>query len=342
MLRLLVLLGAFATVAAPAQAATKTIAIADQNPSMFSNPWFHRLDVRHSRLVVSYDAVLENTFEVADIDRWVTLAGAYGVDPLITFNHARGCYSEGVHLKARRCRLPSVTKYRRAFKAFRKRYPTLRTYSPWNEINHVSQPTHTSPKRAAQFYNVVRRECRGCRIVAADVLDQWKMRVYLKRFLKYADGKPRLWGLHNYQDANNYTRTGTKEMLEAVPGTIWLTETGGIVDFGRRRPYNPRRAAKATRFMFRLADMSRRIKRIYIYHWNGQPRGTRWDSGLTDEHGEPRPAYWVVHRRIGKPGPPSPQPMPTPTPTPTATPTPTPSPEPTPTPTPCPFPPLPC
>ena len=333
--------------AAPAEAAKKSIAIADQSPNMFANPWFQQLDVRHSRLVVSYDAILENTFEVAETDNWVAAAAARGIEPLITFNHARGCYiGGGVYVKEKRCRLPSVARYRRAFRAFRKRYPTLRVYSPWNEINHVSQPTHKNPKRAAQFYNVIRRYCRGCKIVAADVLDQPKMRSYLKRFLKHAKGKPRLWGLHNYQDVNNGTRSGTKEMLGYVKGTIWLTETGGIVRFGDGRPFNPPRAARATRFMFRLANMSKRIKRIYIYQWTGQPFERVWDSGLTDVNGEPRPAYWVVHKRIGKAGPPTPQPTPTPTPqpqpTPTATPAPTPTPEPTPTPTPCPFPPLPC
>ena len=61
--------------------------------------------------------------------------------------------------------------FRRAFKAFRRTYPEVHEYSPWNEANHRSQPTFNNPRRAASYYNVVRAECRGCKIVAADVLD---------------------------------------------------------------------------------------------------------------------------------------------------------------------------
>ena len=67
-------------------------------------------------------------------------------------------------------------------------------------------------------------------------------------------------------------------MLKAVRGQVWFTETGGIVHFPHR-PFSPRRAAKATKFMFRLARMSRRINRVYIYQWTGPPRSARFDAG---------------------------------------------------------------
>ena len=50
--------------------------------------------------------------------------------------------------------------------------------------------------------------------------------------------------------------------------------------------------------MFRLAHMSRRINRVYIYQWTGAPRSARFDAGLTDVHGHPRPAYWVVKAHL--------------------------------------------
>jgi hypothetical protein len=102
--------------------------------------------------------------------------------------------------------------------------------------------------------------------------------------------------------------------------------------------------------MFRLASSSKRIRRLYIYQWTGQLRTARFDSGLTTPDGRLRPAYWVVHSRLAKPGgnpppapsppppPPAPQPAPSPSPTPTPTPMPTPVPLPTPTPTPEPTP----
>ena len=48
-------------------------------------------------------------------------------------------------------------------------------YLTWNEANHCSQPTCRNPERAAQYYLALRKHCRGCRIVAADLLDGSKM-----------------------------------------------------------------------------------------------------------------------------------------------------------------------
>ena len=109
----------------------------------------------------------------------------------------------------------------------------MKVISPWNEANHRSQPTFKNPKRAAQYYNVVRKNCRGCKIVAADVIDEVNMERWLKVFKKTAK-KPRIWGLHNYRDTNKRKGQrlgGTKRLLKAVKGKVWLTETGGIVKF---------------------------------------------------------------------------------------------------------------
>jgi hypothetical protein len=76
-------------------------------------------------------------------------------------------------------------------------------------------------------------------------------------------------------------------------------ETGGIVHFGRH-PFSPTRAAKATKFMFKLARISPRIARVYVYQWTGVRRTARFDAGLMDPHGHPRPAYWVVKAYLGR------------------------------------------
>ena len=91
---------------------------------------------------------------------------AAGIEPMVAFNHSR---SDQCPKKP--CVLPSVGQYARAFRAFYAKYPWVRTYQPWNEANHQSQPTGKNPKRAAQYYNVVRSRCHGCTITAADVLD---------------------------------------------------------------------------------------------------------------------------------------------------------------------------
>jgi hypothetical protein len=274
-------------VAAPAATARYAVGIGDQSPRTFGQPLFRDLGIRHARLNVPWDA-LKQPLDGPLVDSWLANARATGVKPLITFTHSR------VHPRA----LPSVRRYRSIFRAFRARYPWVRQYSPWNEVNHSSQPTFHKPKWAARYYNVARSLCKRCTIVAADVLDQPGMQAYLRGFLRHARGKPRLWGLHNYKDTNRFRTKGTKALLRTVKGQVWLTETGGIVRFADSLRYSESRAKRATRFMFRLAGSNRRIKRLYIYSWFGEPRGARFDAGLVGPDGRPRPSYYVVKQKL--------------------------------------------
>ncbi|MEX2196934.1 MAG: glycosyl hydrolase [Thermoleophilaceae bacterium] len=289
---------ALSAAAAPAAQARLAVGVGDQKPETFSDPRFRALGVQHTRYITPWNSIIEDPH---GLERWISAARAAGLRPLIAFGHA-----SGDRCPRSPCRLPSIGQYRRAVDRFRKRYPWIRTFQPWNEANHQSQPTARNPKRAAQYYNAMRRLCRGCRIVAADVLDSSNMERWLRRFMRYAK-RPRTWGLHNYADANRFRRSGVERILDTVPGQVWLTETGGIVSFrthdGRvvfRK--SSRRAAKATRHLFRLAARHpRRIKRLYLYHWAGDS-SNRFDSGLIDSRGRPRPAFYVVRnelRRLG-------------------------------------------
>jgi hypothetical protein len=261
--------------------------IGDQHVESFNQPLFKELNFRYARLIVPWD-VLRRPDDLARIDAWLTAAQVSRIRPLVTFEHSR------VNVR----KLPSKGQYKREFKAFRKRYPFVRDYSPWNEINHQSQPTFRKPKAAAGFYNIVRANCRGCTIVAADVLDQAGLEKYLRTFKRFAHGSPRLWGLHNYSDTNRFRSRGTKALLRTVRGNVWLTETGGIVKFADVFPYSEQRAARATKFMFKLARSSSRIKRLYIYSWLGEQRGARFDAGLVNPDGSARAAFEVVRREI--------------------------------------------
>jgi hypothetical protein len=91
------------------------------------------------------------------------------------------------------------------------------------------------------------------------VLDLSKrtMARWTHQLLRYAKGRPRLWGLHNYTDTNKHSGL-TRAFLRMVPGKVWLTETGGIVAFreagGRVRfRHSERRAATGLARMFALA-----------------------------------------------------------------------------------------
>lgn len=256
------------------------VGIGEQQVPMFGDPRFRALQVKHARLVISYDAVAVD-FERQLADAWLGAARSAGVEPFITFGHSR--------VKPKK--LPSVAEFRTAFRAFRARYPQVRVYAPWNEINHSSQPTARAPQRAAEYYNVVEDECKGCTVLAGDVLDQAGMVRYVERYRRHLDGTPRIWGLHNYADANRFRETGLRDLLAAVDGDIWLTETGGLVNFGKAFPYDEARAARAVTFSLRLARTQKRVKRIYLYNWTGSERSARFDSGLVGPDGKPRPGY---------------------------------------------------
>ncbi len=274
----------------PTTGSELVVGIGEQQWAMFGDPRFRPLGVKHARLVIAYDAVAV-PFERQLADAWLAGTRAAGVEPFITFGHSR------VNPK----KLPSAAEFRDAFRAFRQRYPQVRVYAPWNEINHVSQPTADAPQRAAEYYNVVQADCDGCTVLAGDVLDQAGMVRYVERYRRHLDGTPRIWGLHNYADANRFRSTGLRDLLGAVQGDVWLTETGGIVKFGKAFPYDERRAARAVRFALDLAQREERVKRIYIYNWTGSKRTDRFDAGLIGpDGGKARPAYEVLRQSMAR------------------------------------------
>ena len=286
---LLVVLVALAGLLTAAPAQAFTLGIGDQSTRMIEDPRFRALDVRHTRIVVPYNMMSDR----ATYDRYAYVLHALhaqGVETLVAFNHRDDS----------RTYLPSVATYKRNFRKFRTAFPWIREYSPWNEANHSSQPTARRPDRAAAFYNAVRADCRGCRIVAADVLDQRGFEQWIKTFRRHARA-PKLWGLHNYSDVNRLRDTTVPRMRRATRGgQLWLTETGGIVRLAMWWPYDERRAARATKHVLSLAKR-RRVARVYLYRWSGEPLGSRWDSGLIAFSGRPRPALNVVERHLGKP-----------------------------------------
>jgi hypothetical protein len=142
--------------------------------------------------------------------------------------------------------------------------------------------------------------------MAADLLDTANLFPYLRAFMRRAPGRPRLWGLHNYQDVNLHTSADTRQMLATVPGELWLSETGGIVRLGDSAQfrYSESRAAQSTRWLFTLADRydapgrgpRSRVTRVYVYKWFGEPPDARFDAGLTDMYGTPRAGFFVFRR----------------------------------------------
>lgn len=265
------------------------IGIGEQQAAMFRDARFTDLGIKHVRLVTAYDTARVR-FERDLVTLWLSEARRVGAEPFITFAHSR------VNPE----KLPTVREYRRDFRAFRERFPEVEVFAPWNEINHRNEPTSRSPRRAAQYYNAMKAECPTCTVLAGDVLDQRGMVRYLREYQRNLEGEPEIWGLHNYADANRFRSSGLKDLLAAVDGEVWLTETGGIVRFGRDFPRDERRAARAVRHAIELARDNERVTRIYLYNWTGADPGARFDAGLVSAGLAERPALAALREELGK------------------------------------------
>jgi hypothetical protein len=280
-----------AALGAASSAQALTIGIADQKPDMFSDPRFLASDLHYARRAVPWDA-LTNPGQTAQIDAWLAGARAAHVIPLLSFTHS----------SANRRQLPSPERLLYEFRRFRARYPWVTDYASWNEANHCGEPTCHRPELVAAYWRKLRVACPTCRILAAEVLDMPNMTSWVKAFRHAAKVEPRYWGIHNYIDANRLRTTGTRRLLKATGNAlIWFTETGGIVSRTNRNkvtfPESAEHAAKATRWVFdKLVPLSRRITRVYLYHWNSDPGPKTWDSALIGPTGKPRPAYRVLQR----------------------------------------------
>jgi hypothetical protein len=288
--------------AAPGAHAAYRVGISDQQASTFSNPLYAPLKLSIARYITPYD-VMGDRVQLAKLDPWLRGARLAKQRILVSFEHSRK--------KGKEAKLPSVAAYTKELRRFKKAYPFVKEISPWNEVNRRSfklpgggvegQPTWNKPKRAAEYYVAARKVFRGSKIVALDILDENNVRPalkYIRTFRRYAKPAPKIWGLHNYSDTNRFSTQRTKAVLKATgSGELWLTETGGIVALGTSFPYDQNRAARALGCMFSLAKSNRRVKRLYIYHFNGEQRGARFDAGLVNPDNTKRPGYAVVQKR---------------------------------------------
>jgi hypothetical protein len=275
--------------------------IGDEQSQMFSDPDWQRLHTKITRYIAPYDAAVR-PYSLSQASAWIHAAEAQHQRVLVAFYH-----SEYTPLK-----MPSVASYQRDVQRFIRLFPHVRDYQAYNEANRGSiRGVLTSPSAslAAQYYTSLRHVCHGCTVVGLDVLDAQSISPTLNYIAEFKHEvahlhatMPSVWGLHNYSDTNRRSSSRTRAVLAAVPGQVWLTETGGIVKFGGAFPNlhgsGLRRAASSLSFMFSLAGSSSRITRLYIYDWSGGTAATRFDAGLTDVHHVPRPGYVTVCRKL--------------------------------------------
>jgi hypothetical protein len=279
---------------ASGSAAATQFGLSDQNSGFFGQPLFNGLNMATARLVVPWDVGIRGD---PLVDRWLSAAAASGIQPFIAFEHARGD-----NCPDNPCVLPTPAEYGAAFAAFRRRYPQVRLFTPWNEANYVAQPTARDPAAAATFYDVVRAACPDCTVAAGDMLDIAGMDSWLASYRAALISTPAVWGLHDYVDANNFQTSGVDDLLRTVTGEIWLTETGGIVKLtapgNEGWTFDPARAANAIRYVLSTVATRPRISRAYFYEWQADRTAT-FDSGLLAPGGTPRPGYEVLRGALG-------------------------------------------
>jgi hypothetical protein len=283
--------------------------IGDQQTNMFTNPLWLRLHTKIARYIAPYDAAVR-PYSLQLAREWIGEAEADHQQVLVAFYH-----SEYTPTK-----MPSVAVYQRDVKKFVALFPKVKQYQAWNEANRgtiveiVKGKRHTalvspSASQSAQYYKALRAVCRSCSLTGLDILDGPSVSPSLRYIAAYKHEiarlrlpMPKLWGLHNYSDTNRFQSTRTRAILAAVPGQVWLTETGGIVQFGSTFPNKKgaglTRAAKALSYMFKIASSNSRIKRLYIFQWSGATGAARFDAGLTDPSYLPRPGYVVVCKQL--------------------------------------------
>ena len=89
-----------------------------------------------------------------------------------------------------RCRAPSPRRRLPApFQAFRKAFPSVQGVRALERGQpQVAADVRRRRRRAASYYNVAAQDCRGCTLVAADVLDQSGVTRYLRTLHALREG----------------------------------------------------------------------------------------------------------------------------------------------------------
>src|SRR5688572_13183171 len=124
--------------AAPANAKYRA-GIGEQKAAIFDSPAFQQLKIKRMRYLVPWDYA-KHRGQRDEVNFFMARARQARVDLLVTFTARRGCYIGNRYSRKKKCRAPSTRAYRKAYRAFDKKYPWVRTYSAWNEVNHKSQP----------------------------------------------------------------------------------------------------------------------------------------------------------------------------------------------------------
>lgn len=285
--------------AAPVAQAKPIIGLADQSISSLQDPRAQMANIGYRRVAVSYDVVRRGGKRLQAQDAFFQGTREQGRDVLVSFYRTASCKP-----KCAARRLPSVKEFRSDFRRFRKRYPWIKKFSTWNEQNFPkAQPTGRNPKRAGQFYKMLRKECRGkCSVLTGDFRANGSKfdKKWFKTFRKTIGGGKHSWGLINYPDINKFQTKYTRQFLKDTKrGNVYITEAGAFNIFTPfYRPSLARQNRAMKYLMTKSWKPSSRIKAIYVYHWRAAKNNRTFDSALLNANGTERPAYRTFLRYL--------------------------------------------
>ena len=155
-----------------------------------------------------------------------------------------------------------------------KLFPYVRQYQSWDEANRgnvaalLLEPLGGG---AAKYYQALIRVCKGCTVIGLG-------RARRRRHRPDAASTSPNSSARSAICARSCRRSGpaqllrhqppegwrTRELVRALGGQVWLTETGGIVQFGGGFPNKTARgltrAAKVLKYMFAVAASQPRIQ----------------------------------------------------------------------------------
>jgi hypothetical protein len=237
--------------------------------------------------------VLDDETTLPSMDLWMARARAAGVRPLITIDRSRRRGRASVNPDAGELAIQVVR--------WRQRWPgQVKLLSTWNEGN-----LNKRPELVARWWRGIRTVCPAA---PSSARTSSTARTPCGGPALHQGGRARAEGLGPalLQRRQHVLHPPHPRVPAGHEGRVWLTETGGVVN--RTSPRYPFRgcgtdhAAKATAFLLdRIAPLSPRIERVYLYHWDGGEPGLTWDSGLIGADGLERPAMAVVRRWLGLP-----------------------------------------
>ncbi len=296
------LLLALALPAGASAAAKPLLAIGEQRASVLSgplpgklSPLFAKTTITHVRITVPWDASKTAASSAALTQQFASFR-QLGLEPLVVFGRSWNPTNPGP--------LMSVAKYSKMFSDFHRRFPWVTQFVSWNEVNALNQATHAAPQRVAEYYKTIRQQCPKCTTLVATLLDSSRPVEYVKQLQRYVgNGHQLIWALHNYGDVRRRQDTVTRQFVASVHGKVWLTEAGALAQYhGPNKviaalPMSEALQAKSVKYLLGpMLARNPRIDRVYVYQWQGAPRG--WDSGLVRPNGKPRPALTAVMQAL--------------------------------------------